>query len=889
MLQFASPLILLALAILPVIWLLLRAVPPSPVKRAFAAVHLLLGLRDKDQVSERTPWWLLLMRILALAAIIIALAKPELRYSESRFENDRMLIILDGGFAHQKFAQHHRDQIQALLESAEVDQKLIAVLDLANPDKPDWQSAAYHAERLASWTPSPWLPSFSLGAEIILSEREKFDGVWFVDGLDYAQDRLEFLSELQQRGHVEIRAPSGNIAVLTSVIGDGDNLVASIQKSDPTMQPPEVAFIGLTPAGVRTEFARVSVSPTTDNAVVELPSELRARLTDVRLIGEDHAASVVHAAGDLARPRVGIFALNPAEEVAELLQPLHYLRTALQQTTEVIELSLDDILLSKPIAIFLTDASRSAYEQDLVDWVSDGGTLIQFAGPTTALYSQDMKGSKLLPVDLRQGGRQLGGAMTWDTPKHIADFKQGSPFFGLSVPEDIVVKAQVLAEPDVTLSSRVVAELEDGTPLVTQAPLGEGKVVFFHITANAAWSNLALSELFVEMTQRLVSGALVLDGGELPAGLIWQSTKLINHTGRLVEPEVPIITTSQDLGTIPISAELPGGIYQTDEFTFARNLGTLVGDLRRMEWPNGLAVRVGNQVSDAMPLAHFVSVFALILLALDVVASARVAGRLLIMLSLCAGLLPSDGITQTNHAVASEITFAHVLTGNARVDQMAAAGLFGLSDALFFRTSVEPSTPVGVNVEFDELAFYPFLYWPISEQALSLTPQAIERVNRYMQQGGVIVFDSRDAGLGTAQGNLRDLLRQLDIPSLDPLPNDHVINRTFYLIQDAPGRHVDGEVWVEAAINKEQLDPALPFRRLNDGVTPVIIGSNDWAAAWAINQQGDPLYPVGRGRAGEQQREMAIRFGINLVMHVLTGNYKSDQVHVPALLDRLGQ
>ena len=115
------------------------------------------------------------------------------------------------------------------------------------------------------------------------------------------------------------------------------------------------------------------------------------------------------------------------------------------------------------------------------------------------------------------------------------------------------------------------------------------------------------------------------------------------------------------------------------------------------------------------------------------------------------------------------------------------------------------------------------------------------------------------------------------------------MNRTFYLIQDAPGRYLDGQVWVEAAVNKEQSDPALLFRKLNDGVTPVIIGSNDWAAAWAINEQGDPMYPIGRGRAGELQREMAIRFGINLVMHVLTGNYKSDQVHVPALLDRLGQ
>ena len=273
----------------------------------------------------------------------------------------------------------------------------------------------------------------------------------------------------------------------------------------------------------------------------------------------------------------------------------------------------------------------------------------------------------------------------------------------------------------------------------------------------------------------------------------------------------------------------------------------------------------------------------------DVIASARVAGRLALLVS-CIWLATPDLVrAQGELSAASEITFAHVLTGDQRLDQMARSGLFGLSDALFFRTSVEPSLPVGVDVEFDELAFYPFLYWPVPDTNISLTPNAIDRLNRYMRQGGVIVFDSRDGGIGTTQTYLRDLLRQLDIPPLDPLPKDHVMNRTFYLIQDAPGRYLDGQVWVEAAVNKEQSDPALPFRKLNDGVTPVIIGSNDWAAAWAINEQGDPMYPIGRGRAGELQREMAIRFGINLVMHVLTGNYKSDQVHVPALLDRLGQ
>ena len=81
----------------------------------------------------------------------------------------------------------------------------------------------------------------------------------------------------------------------------------------------------------------------------------------------------------------------------------------------------------------------------------------------------------------------------------------------------------------------------------------------------------------------------------------------------------------------------------------------------------------------------------------------------------------------------------------------------------------------------------------------------------------------------------------------------------------------------------------MPFRNLNDGVSPVVIGGNDWASAWAVDDYGAALKPVGRGGAGDTQREFAYRFGVNLIMYALTGNYKSDQVHVPALLERLGQ
>jgi hypothetical protein len=136
---------------------------------------------------------------------------------------------------------------------------------------------------------------------------------------------------------------------------------------------------------------------------------------------------------------------------------------------------------------------------------------------------------------------------------------------------------------------------------------------------------------------------------------------------------------------------------------------------------------------------------------------------------------------------------------------------------------------------------------------------------------------------------LQAIARSLDIPPLEPIPDDHVLTRTFYLLQDFPGRYASRDVWVEAApVDAVQID-GVPFRNLNDGVTPVVIGGNDWARAWAVTSNGAPMFPVGRGTAGERQREIALRFGVNLIMHVLTGNYKSDQVHVPDLLDRLGQ
>ncbi|MBI1980619.1 MAG: DUF4159 domain-containing protein, partial [Methylocystis sp.] len=193
----------------------------------------------------------------------------------------------------------------------------------------------------------------------------------------------------------------------------------------------------------------------------------------------------------------------------------------------------------------------------------------------------------------------------------------------------------------------------------------------------------------------------------------------------------------------------------------------------------------------------------------------------------------------------------------------------------------------------DELAFYPMLYWPIVASAPQPSANTVARVAAYMKQGGTVVFDTRDAlsqrvgGAPTPETQwLRDLTKGLDIPPLEVTPRDHVITKTFYLLDGFVGRYASGETWVEA-LPPEPKDQAARPVRATDSVSAIVITSNDLAAAWAHDKRGQPLFPLTPG--GARQREFALRGGINLVMYTLTGNYKSDQVHVRDLLERLGQ
>ena len=913
---FLAPWLLVALAALPILWLILRAIPPAPIRQRFPGVALLLGLKDDESVSDRTPWWLLLLRMLAVAAMIIGLAGPVLNPENDGLDGDGpLLVVMDGSWAGAAEWSRQIEAVEGELRRAGTADRQVALLHLSDPEPAVFQAANTIIARLPGIVPAPWQPGAVADLTARLPEGE-FETVWFSDGVRYP-GHAELLEALEARGPVRVtQAVTVVIALTPAAYKDGLIELTALRVAPGNERGVTVLAQGRDPAGNAAILASANAvfgpGDTSADTALSLPAELRARVTRFEVQGAKSSGAVTLVDDSLRRREIALIAGREGREGLELLSPLHYLERALEPNADLLRGALGDVLPANPDVIVLADvATLSAGEAEAItDWIDAGGLLLRFAGPRVAASDiSRIDEDPLMPVRLRSGGRSVGGAMSWGSPKTLAPFKEGSPFFGLAVPEDVAITAQVMAQPDPTLAERVIAELSDGTPLVTRKRIGQGQIVLFHVTANAEWSSLPLSGLFVEMLERLAvsSTSSAPEAGDL-AGTIWTPQVVMDGFGTLRDagsmPGVP----GPKLVTDPAGPDLLPGVYVSGERSLARNVLTAEATLEPAEWPARIEVS-GLAIIPEQPLGGLLLAAAIGLLLADIIASLALSGRLtggvrassavLVTAALLIGLqsTPTQAQQSPQDAIsaASEVVLAYVITGNPQVDEIAEAGLRGLSDTLFFRTSVEPAPPIGVNLETDELAFFPVLYWPVTPDQPRPSREAYARLNDYLRSGGLILFDTRDgdiAGFGTASPNgkkLQDLAAPLDIPALEPLPRDHVLTRTFYLLQDFPGRYLNGEVWVEAAPPGAEQVEGMPFRNLNDGVTPVVIGGNDWAAAWAVTPSGQAMLPVGRGFSGERQRELAFRFGVNLVMHVLTGNYKSDQVHVPALLDRLGQ
>ena len=743
-LGFAVPWLLVALVALPILWLLLRAVPPAPIRRRFPGVALLLGLKDEEAETDKTPWWLLLLRTIAVGALILGSAGPVLNPEDRGAGSGPLLIAVDGGWADARDWPERQARVEALVEEAGSRGRPVALVRLSDaPEQVAFQTAEALAGRAAGMMPQAWAPGDFPGWVAALPEGG-FETVWLSDGLAH-KGREDLVAALRSRGDLRVIETARPILALHSAsYSEGQVTVAASRVPAGAPLSGDVLAQGPGPSGVERDLGRVTLSfeagAERAEAAIDLPPELRNRITRFVLEGARTAGAVSLADDSLKRRKVALVRSGADQETLQLLSPMHYLRQALAPTADLIEANLTDSLLASPDVVILADvADVSGPERAaLTEWVQKGGLLLRFAGPVLAASDVSrIDEDPLLPVRLREGGRTVGGAMSWGEPKALAPFPEGSPFFGLVAPADVVVRQQVLAQPDPDLTARTIAALDDGTPLMTRKVMGAGQVVLVHVTANAEWSSLPLSGLFVQMLERLAVSTrpAAPEAGDL-AGQIWAPEVVLDawgqtsDAGELPGVEGEVLARAIAEGPTPAT---PPGLYAGADRRMALNVVGAETVLEPAAWPAGVPVD-RLEARAARPLKGEFLTLATVLLLLDVLAALWLAGRLrglargaAVVLAMGLVAVAPKGVQAQDAAVpapdpkaeefaleaTSAVVLAYVQTGDRKVDEMSRAGLLGLSDKLWQRTSIEPMMPMAVNIETDELAFFPFLYWPV--------------------------------------------------------------------------------------------------------------------------------------------------------------------------------
>jgi len=936
-LAFAAPGMLSLLLVLPVIYWLLRLIPPLPKLVRFPAIRLLIGLEPSEQTPMKMPWWLLLLRMLLATALILAVARPILNPQADLPGKGPLLLVIDDGWSSAPGWSTRVAHAERLIQRAQRSGRLVALMGTAPQaiDAPAVRRGALRPEEaltlLRAFRPKPW-PT-DRGAAVAEVDRMGLDSsayaVWLSDGLE--DEGTPKLSErLRRFDGLDVVLPDQATTPLLLLPPDVEGRDLKVKALRPVADGPRrIAVQAADEQGRVVARMDVNFAPnaTQGEGVLAVPAELRNHMARLDIEGQGGAGSAVLLDERNRRRPVAILGEKATANGQPLLQEVYYLDKALDPYVSLSVGDRETVLTRSTAVLLIPDSSAPSANdrEEIAKWIERGGVAVRFAGPNLAAAG----GDNLVPTPLRIGDRALGGVMSWGQPTQLAPFPPNSPFLGIPVPKDVRISQQVLAEPTPDLTEKTWARLTDGTPLVTGEKRGQGYLVLVHTTANTNWSNLALSGLFVDMLQRLVLLSRGVAGDGINKAL--KPWRTLDGFGKLGAPPAgaQMLPADADQSFKP-KPTTPPGLYGDENAQVAFNLGNHVDVPKPLVVPSGAATDRLSEGGET-DLSRWCLLAAAILLLADLLISLWLRGLLpravrigrpasaAIALALVGFLAhPPHAKAQTvtppestrpsvtapaqpgqpqkpgqptpNTAPpplteeqalkgALDVRLAYIVTGDSDVDNISKAGLEGLSEVLRNRTSVEPGDPVGLDLDKDEPRLYPFIYWPITSTQPNLSDRASAALDRYLRTGGIVFIDTRDQQMSfdrQSGGNpdLKRLLKGIETPPLIAMPPDHVLTKSFYLLSDMPGRWSGGKLWIEAGSG-----------RVNDGVTAIIIGSNDYAGAWAVDQRGRGMLPVSPG--GETQREMSFRVGVNLVMHALTGNYKDDQVHIQDIMQRL--
>ena len=857
--QLTYPLFLILLVLLPFLWRFLRHMPPAP-RRVFFGGTMLLQQKAMRSEKKKHNVWLLLLRLLAVALMIVAASQPRLfddTVPPSTATSDTPpLLIMDLDWASGQNFAAMQEQAVTWLDGHGAPVLLMSSTPTTRGSLLPPQLMSERAARrwVQQQVPRAWFNDYEEAQSLLASVRAS-RVMWVTH--DMAQGgKKEFADFLAAKGDLTIAlTPLPSLAIVGQPRdGAPATAIADVKSRDDSLAR---ALSFANHKGRNQTTVTISGS-----AAIDMPPLLKTREPTAELIVSDqrHAAARLLFARALPSWRLGIIA---GRQVSPLLEESHYITQASVRFSSPLTGTVQSLQQQSRVIIRTDNVTLTPeQEESLTQWVADGGHLIRFAGSRLYHLADNQPYAHFALTPLQQGELSERAALP------LLPFAQTSPLFDVSIPSDLTLTPHLLLREQPDSPIEIWAQLEGGIPWIVSRSHHKGRETLVLTTANTEWSDLVLSPLFPPLLERLtaVQTSFVADNTAASSGE-WQALVTLNGYGERT-PHDDSFFASFDTTDAP-SAAHPPGLYRhrLNGITVAHNLGDHIDDLTPFsDFPaSARFAHDGNSTQPIIDLAPYLALVALLLWLMDLWLLRFLSYLILVLIVLPSpswGDISDDGWRAASHPTIGIIS-------QTTVPSWLHQALKGISDTTSQRTTTDMATPRIVDLQSDTLPLYPMLYWRFADGMKPLDKNQAARLNRYMEQGGILLLDVSDW-----EGDVTTMTRHLVIPPLVPMPYDHALTRAFYLLERAPNFNSQ-DVWLS-----RQPHP------LHDHVSPVIVLNHDYARMWlAYHVSRHSSSPFAAPPAASV--DGAVRFGVNLILYGLTGQYKKDQVHLDIILKRL--